>query len=437
MPVSRHSRSIPPTLTKNKTNDHAKTHIKSYQCMLPTELWGLILGFIPTLDLFSLYNTSTYMRTLVAPLLVTVIASKSLRLFFYQEYVRRIGIKFVFDHYDLKRDRVVFRPQTQDHQHQFKCGLTLQSPQLEEIVINSMSNAAIAPHKIRCIEESELMATSNVERVYQSEVAKVQERQTRTQAPHEKGYQGFKNFLDKVCSVNIRNEGIHQIDGSRYCFLQDYPWSLEYQVSYEPFDISHEASWKGKCQKDTASLEYHQNDAKKKRERFFFDIREDLRAQTLGQTEDEGENTALNCNGCDGSSGIRNENYTSLKGTATLLSPSDAFINIDTKKRVFINSSKISSNSGARFFRLLRFECSMNFLDPKRATRNIIGRWVEGKVQRWKKVLTGKKQVTPQHHDYQPMISAGNRASVHSLNASFGIPPSHGAIGSLRVTPAS
>ncbi|KAF9354134.1 hypothetical protein BGX26_008051 [Mortierella sp. AD094] len=344
-------------------------------------------------------------------------ATKTIQLYFYQEYVRRVGVRFEFDHFDLKRDRIVYRPQVLDLQHRFRSGMTLQSPHLEEAAVFSPSDEKLTPQQVRCTEgryytihnnrsARRLARLTELEPVAEpasETIANVVEEEHTTMADNRaermsqkriaagnRGYHGNKNFLDKSCPIQIRKDGIQELDGTKYCFLQGYPWSLEYQVAYEPFGVPLKRSPKGTShRKDSIN-----NGGTKKREQFFFDLRADLRAEAQAQARTQAQQQAgtESANGVEGGVGNSHNNSDGGKvfpgGEDTLLQSglSDS-----------TNSNPISASHGHRYFRALRFECSMNFLDLKRATRNIIGRWLEGKVQRWKKVLGGKKP-TIQHH---------------------------------------
>ncbi|KAF9362295.1 hypothetical protein BGX34_006435 [Mortierella sp. NVP85] len=379
------------------------------------------------------------MRAITAPRLVRNMATKSLQLYFYQEYVRRIGVKFEFDHFDLQRDRVVFRPRDMDHQYRFKCGITLQSPQLEEIEVKDTASTRIG--SVQCFgdgryyttrREKAARSTIPVHTVPESttandviEPAANIEATTNMESPtatdtvipvdtpaeysggistaeikegdrgvhwkpigDEKSYQGTKNFLDRTCPLNVRKDGVHTFDGVRYCFLKEYPWSLQYQVDYQPLD--------------TLSTSTHTNGGLiKKRSTFFIDIRKDLYSPAQQQLM---EQDPAQVNTHSGDSGRISQVDTLIASTSssTLLSNLPLFRSKSLEVSAAVSSGKgTTSNSGPRFFRVLRFECSMNFLDPKRATRNIIGRWIEGKVQHWKKVL-GVGKVTRLQDQHRP-----------------------------------
>lgn len=416
----RQSRTIPSTGSSASLKDptNGRCVQRCYQDLLPTEVWRHVLDLISILDLFSLYNTSRYMRALAAPFLVHTVASKSLRLYFYQEYVSRVGVKLVFDHFDLQRDRVVFRPQDKDHQYRFKCGLTIQSPQLEEIEVKNSTSVLMG--NVQCLGDGRYYvrrdvgvhqataAVTSPEPVVVNEVmepgtnmgsspllgAETQPPNTATESPpsmgmvetkeedksvlrrsgvDEKGYQGTKNFMDKSCSVNIRKDGVHTVDGARHCFLQGYPWMLQYQVDYEPLETTPPTNANGSIIK--------------KRSTFFFDVRAEM------QTQQQSERDPTQVDGTSWSSSSPNLTLVRTRS----FEPSSS-------------SKSGASNSGPRFVRLLRFECSMNFLNPTRATRNIIGRWLEGKVHHWKKVL-GAKKTAQLPHQQQHQTSTAAQAS--------------------------
>ncbi|KAG0329095.1 hypothetical protein BGZ99_003479 [Dissophora globulifera] len=432
---------FPPSPSKDQ-NSHPNLRLIAYEDTLPTELWRLILSYIPTLDLFSLYNTSTYMRSLSASLLVQAVGSKCPRLYFYQEYVPRVNIKLVFDHFDLERDRVVFRPILQEHQYRFRCSLTLQNPQLEEIGIESFRTTAIMPQEIQCDEgryftvkkstaESQsskpfalvsgaiptialdtgstsspttttattatATATPTATSLITLPAAAVTEEATdgqrsghRKRTADERVYQGTKNFLDKTCPVPIRKDGVQEVDGRRFCFLKSYPWSLGYHVSCSPFEMQ--------------STPIHgQGSVARKRDQFFYDIRGDLRSQS--QDENGGIVTP------------REESQLDLTHSTTL--------------------SKTTDSSGPRYFRLVQFECSMNFLDPKRATRNVVERWLDAKVQHWKKVLGGKKQQSSV--DVTGAVERGSAGTtgdrvIHVIDGILGSQKSHRPPGRHRIS---
>ncbi|KAF9161903.1 hypothetical protein BGX21_009619, partial [Mortierella sp. AD011] len=394
--------------------------------MLPTELWRLIVAYISPPDLFSLYNTSTYMRAISTPSLVQAMATKTIQLYFYQEYVRRIGVRFEFDHFDLKRDRIVYRPQVLDLQHRFRSGITLQSPHLEEAAVFTPSNEKLTPQQVRCTEgryytihrnrstrrtlsKTSLISSSSLpgltelepvaepasetivnmtEEEHTTSAATGAERTSQKRiATRNRGYHGGMNFLDKSCPIQIRKDGIQELDGAKYCFLQGYPWSLEYQVAYEPIGVP--------LKRNPRNTSYNNNDGIKKRRQFFFDIRADLRAEAQARAQAQAQTQAQEQTGTESANGNSHDN--SSDGWNVFPGGEDTLLQSGLSDST--NSNSISTSHGYRYFRALRFECSMNFLDLKRATRNIIGRWFEGKVQHWKKVLGGKKPMIQHHTD--------------------------------------
>ncbi|KAG0362161.1 hypothetical protein BG005_006505 [Podila minutissima] len=297
------------------------------------------------------------MRALTSPLLVQSVATTSLRLFVYQEYVRRVGIKFVFDHFDMDRDRVVFKPHQVDNQYRFRSGLALQSPQLEEATVKS-TGASITLQQIQrsrnniftvhttkekkskpesedngrtSIVSNPLSAVDVVDPATEGNmqgqggeqggenVLLEADRPLPSKHSEDKHYQGNQNFFDKTCPMHIRKSGMRLINGARYCFSMNYPWTLQYEVGTEFLDPPTTSSSKKKDRAEEHSV----------------------------------------------STGVCGEE----DGGQSLPSPNS------------------STGSGPRYLHMMRFECSMNFLDSKRATRNVIGRWLEGKVQQWKRVL--------------------------------------------------
>ncbi|KAG0003753.1 hypothetical protein BGZ79_000078 [Entomortierella chlamydospora] len=358
------------------------------------------------------------MRAISAPSLVQAMATKTIQLYFYQEYVRRVGVRFEFDHFDLKRDRIVYRPQVLDLQHRFRSGITLQSPHLEEAAVFTPSNEKLTPQQVRCTEgryytiprnrstrrtlsKTSLISSPSLSGLTELEpvaepasetIANVTEEEHTTSTAtgaertsqkrittSNRGYHGGMNFLDKSCPIQVRKDGIQELDGTKYCFLQEYPWSLEYQVAYEPFGVP--------LKRNPRSTSYSNNDGTKKRRQFFFDIRADLRAEAQAQAQTQAQEQA----------GMESANDNSSDGWNVFPGDEDTLLQSGLSDST--NSNSISASHGYRYFRALRFECSMNFLDLKRATRNIIGRWLEGKVQRWKKVLGGKKPMIQHHAD--------------------------------------
>ncbi|KAF9549803.1 hypothetical protein EC957_002869 [Mortierella hygrophila] len=464
-----------------------------FQEILPTEIWRLVLTHVPTLDLFTLYNTSRYLRSLSAPSLVQAMASKSLRLYFYQEYVRRVGVKFVFESFDLERDRVVFRPLVKDNQYRFRTGMTLQCPQLEEVAVKS--GGEIDMRRVQCdrgryftIKPAERAtptpAPATVQDVSQhpqeggvelevdgdmeadvdleadgqetpetTAVAAVTEATTtantvttpaitttsgpsqviqttsatRKPTADEKSYQGTKNFLDRSCPVQVRKTGVHKADGTRYSFLQTYPWTLEYQVESEIMGphvtlqgerrsgsdgTSRSSNEKGKAvdyeSKDHIGNSGSSSGRAKGRDQLGTDSQHQHQFHHRPQDDikyERMDNNNSNSSRGSGSDSGRNSSRDNVHSSATpsrrrASSPEMADKIADksahggsarTNHRQGSAGNNSNNGNGPRFLRTLRFECSMNFLDPKRATRSVLGRWLEGKVYQWSKVLGGKK----------------------------------------------
>ncbi|KAG9069254.1 hypothetical protein KI688_010152 [Linnemannia hyalina] len=459
-----------------------------FQETLPTEIWRLVLTHVQTLDLFSLYNTSRYLRSLSAPSLVQAMASKSLRLYFYQEYVRRVGVKFVFESFDLERDRVVFRPLVRDNQYRFRTGMALQCPQLEEVAVKS--GGEIDMRRVQCdrgryftIKPAEratsapaAAAVQDVSHHSQEEgvelevdgdmeadvdleadgletpettaVAAMTEATTTTAntvttpaitttpAPSqviqttsatrkptadEKSYQGTKNFLDRSCPVQVRKTGVRKTDGARYSFLQTYPWTLEYQVESEimgPHDdlqgerrsgsdsTSRSSNGKGKAvdyeRKDHIGNTGSSSGRTKGRDQLATD------SQNQHQFHHRLQDERMDSDNSNSSRGSGSGNISSRDNVHSSATPSRRRANSPemadkiadksahggsarTNHRQGSAGNNSNNGNGPRFLRTLRFECSMNFLDPKRATRSVLGRWLEGKVYQWSKVLGGKK----------------------------------------------
>ncbi|KAF9148724.1 hypothetical protein BG015_009531 [Linnemannia schmuckeri] len=512
--------SAPLTVGSSQHHHHPKQQQPYlFQEILPTEIWRFILAHVLALDLFSLYNTSRYLRSLSAPYLVQAIASKSLRLYFYQEYVRRVGVKFVFDSFDLERDRVVFRPLVADNQYRFRTGITLQSPQLEEVAIKSsmMPGQEIDMRRVQCdqgryytikpatvhspapapsaageasqdasqqsqADGVELVAdedmevnvdlgadgpgtpeaaavvtetatiTTTADTVTNSIITTAAPQSiqtisaTRKRVADEKSYQGTKNFLDKSCPVPVRKTGIRKMDGTRYSFLQTYPWSLEYQVESEVMGplvtlegerrSGNDGNRNGKGKAVDYEDRNHIGDIGSSSSRVGGKSQSTTDSQRQfhhhQRPQDEIECTPhpyerIDSNGSSSSGGSRSDgrnisscDNTHSNVTTTVTAASRRRANspemadkIAGKSAQGVsarmthhqgsagNNSNSSSNNGPRFLRTLRFECSMNFLDPKRATRSVLGRWLEGKMYQWSKVLGGKKTSSGQSRTIQ------------------------------------
>jgi len=308
-------------------------------------------------------------------------------LFFYQEYVRRVGIRFVFDSFDLTRDRVIFRPQIVQNQYRFRFGLTLQNPQLEEVAIKSSGvGIDLTKQRVHCregryftVREAPPSSSSSTLQPSKKSSSRALERDEfvpKRRTVDEKGYQGNKNFLDKSCPVHIRRHGIRKVDGSRYSFLQDYPWSLHYQVESEPLESTTSGS--------SSSGGHGEGE------------RRDSGAESGNISSGDDAHFALPSS----SSTLVSDSPSELIVPAAVLpqrlsiagsTMGTAAAPLKGNKECDSNGNRGGSHSGPRYFRALRFECSMNFLDPRRATRNIIGRWLEGKMQHWKRVLGGRR----------------------------------------------
>ncbi|KAF9121397.1 hypothetical protein BGW39_010563 [Mortierella sp. 14UC] len=421
------------------------------------------------------------MRSLSAPPLVQAMATKSLRLFFYQEYVRRVGVKFVFESFDLETDRVIFRPLAADNQYRFRTGMTLQNPQLEEVDVKP-TGSEIDHTRVKCsrgryftIKPVVRLPVSVPQPVLQ-EVSQLQEgaveqdadgdaegdvdlsadgpetaateteaaalgtatnppttatpapaplpppttTMTRKPTADEKGYQGTMNFLDKVCPVPVRKTGIHKVDGTRYSFLQTYPWSLQYQVESEvmgPHVTQEEDSRAGNSSISNGkgkAVEHRSNDSTGNNGNSNRPRSKDDQLMTGCQHRQYREEHAPSCErmGSSGSrsgSGSNSENISSSNAHSNPSTPVSRRAKSPGMAEKIADSSASAGtaqcqgsagnndnsrgirNNGPRFLRALRFECSMNFLDPKRATRNVLGRWLEGKMYQWSKVLGAKK----------------------------------------------
>ncbi|OAQ34680.1 hypothetical protein K457DRAFT_133144 [Linnemannia elongata AG-77] len=480
-------------------NPQPQQHQQPYpfQETLPTEIWRLVLTHVPTLDLFSLYNTSRYLRSLSAPFLVQAMASKSLRLYFYQEYVRRVGVKFVFESFDLERDRVVFRPLVRDNQYRFRTGITLQSPQLEEVAVKS-TGGEIDMRRVQC-DRDRYFSIKPVERAAPAPAAPAQDisqhsqtdavefevdgdmeadvdlgtdgleapettavateteattantttpaittapvplqviqttSATRKRTADEKSYQGTKNFLDRSCPVPVRKTGVCKMDGTRYSFLQTYPWTLEYQVESEIMGPLVALEGEHRSESDSTSkisngkgkiVDYESrghigntgssNSRAEGRDQLTTDNQHQHqlyhrpqdaieyaplpyeRMDSNGSNSSSGSGTgSVNISSCDNAHSTtpshRRANSPDMADKFADKSAHSLSARTTHRPGSAGNSSNSNSGNGPRFLRTLRFECSMNFLDPKRATRSVLGRWLEGKVYQWSKVLGGKK----------------------------------------------
>ncbi|KAF9400820.1 hypothetical protein BGX21_003458 [Mortierella sp. AD011] len=204
----------------------------------PAEIWLWIIGYLSALDLFSLYNTSATLRVLTVPSLVQVIASKSVRLFFYQEYVCRTGITFVFDHFDFTRNKVVFKPQSTHHTITFQNGITIQRPQLEEISVISRGSRCQGGQVV-CSEEGiysickEVEGSSPVAGRTSSRSRGGQDASDRNEYHFENRF-SMLNYMDRVCALNIKRAGRRFLSGKKYSFGHNYPWALHYVIDDKP-----------------------------------------------------------------------------------------------------------------------------------------------------------------------------------------------------------
>ncbi|KAG0236409.1 hypothetical protein BGW42_003567 [Actinomortierella wolfii] len=307
-----------------------------------------------------MYNVSRFMRSISGPLLARFIATMSPRLFLYQEYVRRIGIRFVFEGIDFERDIVVFRPLNMEHQHRFRNELTLQCPQLEELTVSMLQEAPRVTrhdqyqHIFVAVPKTRMVTSGKQQQNHQCQEQHQQQRQRHHQNNRRSSvdisdriFHSGSNFLDKACPLRAKKSGIAMLDGTRYSFGKDYPWRLYYQIDREPLPAASQS-------------------------RFHF--------------HKEG----------------------------LLLDPKDDQ-----------NVCRSITSGGARYIRAVRFECSINFLNPRRASRNVVGRWIEHKLQQCLRVFgsTGlgyhfhhhqqKRPASPQEQKQQSQLSSNS----HSKNS--------------------
>ncbi|KAF8965013.1 hypothetical protein BGZ46_000664 [Entomortierella lignicola] len=251
---------------------------------LPPELWDFIIQHLSPADLFSIYNTSTMLRTVTAPYLVQVIASKSVKLFFYQEYVSRTGVTFVFDHFDIKKDKVVFKPQTSHQRITFRNGIIIQRPQLEEITVRS--RARFQGRRIDFSEKEGIYSLHDSNEGLEGTTmgTSVSTNDDDFSRQHFDSKFSVLNYLDRVCALNIKQTGSRLLSGAKHSFGQNYPWALHYII----------------------------------------------------------ENTIA-------------------EGGPLM-------------------SRRRSNSSHVRYVQANQFECSINFLDPRRASQSLFRRWIEGKM---------------------------------------------------------
>ncbi|KAG0289697.1 hypothetical protein BGZ96_006799 [Linnemannia gamsii] len=406
-------------------------------------------------------------------------ASKSLRLFFYQEYVRRVGVKFVFESFDLETDRVVFRPLVADNQYRFRTGMTLQSPQLEEVAVKTMPGLEVDMCRVQCDRgryftikpaaqpTAATAATAATVPVSVSQEDGVEPEEdedmeadvdlgadgpeattivmdleattgttaapstiqttssTRKRTAAEKGYLGTKNFLDKSCPVPVRKTGVRKMDGTRYSFLNTYPWSLEYQVESEimgPLEGEYRTGsgrrGKGKTVEyesrdhfgntgsssspvergDQLTSQHHRHQDDVGYASFPYERMDSIGSSSSGGSRHGGQNISSRDNATKTAPSYRRANSPEM---ADKIADKSADVSSARTYRQGSSSNNTNSGSGPRFLRTLRFECSINFLDPKRATRSVLGRWLEGKMYQWSKVLGGGKKTSNQSHTIQ------------------------------------
>ncbi|KAG0269497.1 hypothetical protein DFQ27_003184 [Actinomortierella ambigua] len=230
-------------------------------------------------------------------------------LFFYQEYVRRIGIRFILEGVDLDRDVVVFRPLNEEHQHRFRNELTLQCPQLEEITVNNLQEAPrVVRHRrhphIYMAEHGSKIQYSPQQQSKQLRSRRRRSSSSSTDTTPDRVFYSGSNLLDKACPLRAKRRGIATLDGTQHSFGKDYPWRLYYQIDPEPLPA-------------TSETKLH------------------------------------------------------FREGGLLLNPEGDR-----------NAQQTIPSGGARYIRVVRFECSMNFLNPRRASRNVVGRWIVHKLQR-------------------------------------------------------
>ncbi|KAG0305186.1 hypothetical protein BGZ98_004482, partial [Dissophora globulifera] len=340
------------------------------QVILPPEVWTWIIQHVaqsPT-DLFSLYNTSASLRILVAPFLVQAIASKSLRLFFYQEYVCRTGITFDFHHFDMARDRVVFKPQRSsapnltpiptrqsrskyDNSNNviaFKTGITIQRPQLEEISITSRGSRyrggrvhrseegiysirrrgnfhaiSVAPgisrrNDINSGVSAGTTASGTVEDKPDTSASTNSKDKLGFLSQYADGGFGSLDYLDRVCPLHIKRTGTQLLSGAQHSFGQNYPWALHYVI-------------------------------------------------------EDGKSCSPETDGSN-SNNSSDDDATHQRGHPR------------------------NARRGSRFMHAVKFECSINFLDPRRASRSLFRRWLEGKMSQLLQMVRTRQTTTPAIH---------------------------------------
>ncbi|KAF9915084.1 hypothetical protein BX616_006931 [Lobosporangium transversale] len=333
-----------------------KLSLGSHQ-QFPPEIWTCIIQYLSTLDLFNFYNTSTTLRSIVAPFLIQAIASNSVCLYFYQEYVCRTGISFIFDHFDLAHDKVVFRPQAPASSAviAFRIGMTIQRPQLEEISVKSRgtrfqswqaycSNDGI--YKVRRKDDKRRPVL--LDRTTGTVIGDSNDDQSRITTISSKAVArrlgptlrfldnrlASLDYLDRVCPLDVKRTGPRLLSGAQHSFGHDYPWTLHYTVDDKP--------------------DYRSDD---------YIARSTVTTTTIATSTAIAALPAL-------------PQHITQRYGGPQSSRRDSSINGDSNN----NSSMKSASKGPRYLHAVRFECSINFLDPRRASRSLFRRWLEGKM---------------------------------------------------------
>ncbi|KAG0370007.1 hypothetical protein BC939DRAFT_443162 [Gamsiella multidivaricata] len=278
----------------------------------PPEIWTSIIQHLSLTDHFSLYNTSKFLRALSIPFLIQSIASKSVRLFLYQEYVCRTGVTFVFDHFDMNRDRVVFKPQLGSQTIAFRSGIAIQRPQLEEISVRSRGSR-FQERQIHCTEDGIITVGKEGTKSYSGVKSgqpdaptsmKSAERHPGHLVRHAESGFASLNYLDRVCPLSIKRHGSQILRGAQHSFGRNYHWALHYSI-----DDQNSKLVKSSRSNNNSFSRDHRS----------------LSASTMNDVT---------------------KTYT----------------------------------RGNRHVHAIRFECSINFLDPRRASRSVLRRWLEGKM---------------------------------------------------------
>ncbi|KAI8596994.1 hypothetical protein EDD21DRAFT_386625 [Dissophora ornata] len=401
--------------------------------ILPPEIWSWIIQYIFDFgcasDLFSLYNTSTLLRTLTAPSLIQFIASKSVRLFFYQEYVCRTGVTFIFDHFDMTRDRAVFKPQQSisvgdncpSNAISFRNGITIQRPQLVEISMKSRGSRFWGC-RVQCSEEGIFSVRKDGQRPgswaartgndgHTGNIHLSGKATTAARGKHlgpfahrpENGF-GSLEFLDRVCPLNIKRTGSRQLSGAQHSFGHNYPWTLHYAInSRKPCGNSYSVMSNDRTGNTTT---------------------------TNGTMEaDIDQHTPA---------GINMANSTAFPNS------DPAAILTGDNGNSHAGSRTDSQNRRSRYMQPLVFECSINFLDPRRASRSLIRRWLEGKMSQLLQIvrvrqttaILAKKAPSSPPHRARGSGDGGcilrSRASGRTGGARTGAVPRGGQIGGVH-----